>query len=96
MAPDDAVEILRKLDEHGRDLKELKGTAVDVLAEQKKTNGRVTALETENEVQERLRQERAEILENHRRKWEFVRPAVASMVGGVVVGLVLLVASQFT
>jgi hypothetical protein len=91
---DDSTEILLRLDVQGRDIKDLKRLAQEHVAEQKKTNGRVTDLERATEIEEALRAERAAMLASHRRKWEFMRPAMASALGGLVVGGVLLVASH--
>lgn len=91
MAPDGVTEILLRLDAQARDIQDLKTLAQEHAEQQKVANGRTSKLERAAEIEEGRRLERAELAATHRRKWEFVRPASASLLCGAV----LLVGQHF-
>lgn len=91
MAPDGVTEILLRLDAQARDIQDLKKLGEETHAQTVKTNGRVTKLERDAEVEAALSKQRAEMDASHRRKWEFVRPASAALLSGAV----LLVGQHF-
>lgn len=80
VAPDPGNEILRRLDEHSIELREIKADVKETKAQAQKTNGRVTALEAWRARWEGYR-------DGARAATSWVQPLAIAVASGLVVAL---------
>lgn len=88
MTPSEITAILMRLDHQDEAIGEIKSTVHEVLSQAKETNGRVTKLERSRAIDEAVALDRQRTIEDHRRRRQWMPPAIVGLVG-VSMGAVL-------